>query len=55
MLQESFEIGILPISLRKAVITLIFKHGEKSIIDRSALQTVIIKFLPLFLLKDCKK
>ena len=32
MLQESFEIGILPISLRKAVITLIFKHGEKSVL-----------------------
>ena len=32
ILQESFEVGILPISLRKAVITLIFKLGEKSVL-----------------------
>ena len=32
MLQESFEIGILPISLCKAVITLIVKHGEKPVL-----------------------
>ena len=32
MLQESFEIGTLKISLCKAVITLMFKHGEKSVL-----------------------
>ena len=30
MLYESFEKGILPASLRKAVITLIFKQGDRS-------------------------
>ena len=32
MLEESFTLGILPCSVRKAVMTLIFKKGEKTLL-----------------------
>ena len=57
-LQESFIKGILTRSIRKAVMTLIFNNGDKTMLSNyryMSFTNSVIKFWLLFLQKDCKK